>query len=460
MKKNIYYLSFTAILAALVIFSFTLISCPPVDEDPIDSTVVVTGELTLNKWNDVLADIYSKGVYVNLDLSACTVPASDKTVLKRSRQDGADYESSPGVNKWDDYIQFNPSLSSKFGKEYITSIILPNVATMINNASDQISIENIEEAANDETDRYAFRHFTKLNSIKGQNIRLIGTFAFYNCGTLTEAKFPNVNHIMQYAFYNCSSVKKFDFEKLTDILPSAFEGCSSLERVDFHNVRIISNRAFKNCSSLKEVNFSSAMRVELEAFRDCKNLKTARFLADPNTPPSGTPLDPWIANKNTKPPHVEDSVAFHNNVFKGCTSLEILDIRKAWNVYFGAGALADIGTSLTLWLYDSSTVRDTNNNNKRSFGHPQVELLLGGTHPDMDIGKLTLKSLIIITNVVDPYTDAQIFVADSDTDDGTSSIRNRINTVYNPGDRYPELNEPKNPVVKVTVNGRPSISNP
>ena len=479
MKKSKYYLFFLIALPLLVISSITFFSCPPVEEEPVKNIIKRDGFLTLKMWTELLEEIYNNGVFVNLDLSECKMP-DDGHVLKHANEDGSDYTETK--NPYDNYYQFDPSFGGRFGKDFILSIILPDYATMISNASSNIydldTLDDIDENDKDnETNTFAFRHFTRLKSVTGKNIRLIGTFAFYNCKTLEEANFPNVIHVMQYAFYNCSSIKKFNYEKITDIMPSSFEGCSSLEKAEFINVRRICQRAFMNCTGLTEVNFPSAMEVLPEAFRNCKNLKLARFWVDPGTPPAGKPLDNWRKGEET--PYAKESMAFHNNVFRGCTSLENLDVRKAWNVYFGAGALSDIGTSLTLWLYDNDGNPDENG--KKCFGHPQVELLLGKRpvpetelsqdEKDMDIGKLTLKTLSIETPVVEPsFLKSQILYKDNEyrdpeeeikkENDGFASIRNKINALYNPGERHKDFNEPKNPVVRVTVNGRPSASHP
>jgi len=434
------------VLVALVIFSIILAACPPIEEEQYDNTIVVEGSLDREKWDTLIADIHKKGLQVHLDLSACTVPGLGGDILKRVHENGKDYTDDTKINQWDDYIQFDPSLGNEFGKELILSIIVPDVATMIRNASGNIYDIKTMEDVDRETESYAFRHFTRLRSVSGKRISLIGTFAFYNCTTLEEANFPNVIIVMQYAFSN-TGLRRVEFEKLRHIQPSAFEGSKFLDRVDLHNVDIIAQRAFMDCTRLRDVSFSNVIKIEPEAFKGCTNLRTARFLANPLRVSSSHPLDPWRADNPI--PYTTNTVAFHNNVFRGCTSLEILDVRNAWNVYFGAGALADIGTYLELHLFDDDGAR--------SEGHPQVELLLGGKHPELDIGELTLKELKIIAPTVLPETASQILFADHETLDGYSSIRNRINAMYNPGPRHVEYNEPEEHVIKVTVERRPAL---
>lgn len=425
MKKTKFYLYFFTAFIALPVVSALLISCPPLNEESSDSTVKISGDLTLSKWNAILSDIYSNGIYVTLDLSACTVPASGADVLKRTNEDGRDY--APNGNTYDDYIQFDASSGSKNGKAFIRSLILPDVATMINNASHNIDIESIEDADGDEEENYAFRHFSNLRSISGKNIFLVGTFAFYNCKTLTEVNLPRTVLAMQFSFFNCTSVKKLRLESLKYIRQSAFENCSGLEKAEFASAEVIEHRAFKNCTNITEANFPKVKAVRTEAFRNCVKLKTARFHADPwpRTTGNGNPLPPSGAGEV----FTADTLAFHDNTFRGCKSLEILDIRNAWNVYFAGGALADIGTHLELHLFDDGGVGVSG----KSWGHPQLDLFLGD--PDAqdlnDKGKVTLKTITIRATTVSSGT-SQILK--------TSSTNQReTGIVSDIGNRYSEI---------------------
>jgi len=420
-KKSKFYLSFFIASAAFVVFAIMLISCPPLYEDPSGSIVKVNGELTLSKWNDTLFDIYSKGRYVTLDLSACTpATSSDNAVLKHTNEDGNDFVADP-LNIYNDYYQFDASSGNKNGKNLIRSIILPNVATMINNASNNIDIESIEDADDDETEMFAFRHFTNLRSISGKKVSLIGTFAFYNCKTLAEVDFPEAVIVMQFSFFNCTSLKKIRFESAKYINQSAFENCSGLEKAEFISAEYIEHRAFKNCTNITEAYFPRARAVRPEAFRNCAKLKTARFHADPwpRTTGNGHPLMPIGGGVFTT-----DTLAFHDNAFRGCKSLEILDIRNAWNVYFAGGALADTGTHLELHLFDD--------NGTKSWGHPQLDLFLGDpdTQDPDDKGKVTLKTITIRATTV-PSGQSQILKTSNDQRETgiVSDIENRYDKI-------------------------------
>jgi hypothetical protein len=427
-------------LTALVLISIIILNaCPPLEEDQYSNVLIYDGPLDLEKWMDILNDIYERGIPVNLDLSACTVPVYGADVLKRTHQNGDSYTSSTGENERDDYIQFDPVPGLKYGKEFIRSLVLPEAATMIKNAAD-IDIKLIQD---EDKSKSAFRYFTSLRSITGENIELIGTLAFIDCIKLEDVNFKRAVHIMQYAFYGCTGLKKVDFEVAKDVRISAFEDCTNLEKAILPYAGTISERAFKNCGRLTEVNFDVATRVDDDAFRDCISIKYARFLANPDHASGDHPLKQWIDDNDSPEIFDMDSVVFSNNAFRGCKSLEVLDIRYAWNVYFAAGALADIGKHLELFLFDDDGTK--------SFGHPQTDMFLGDIEESEEKGGVTLKTLLIRVPVVTPPEDSQIILDSSDP--GMAGIKSYINSTYNSddSDERDEDNEPLNPLVKVIV---------
>ena len=376
----------TQIALAAAVFSFILIACPPINESEFENVMYVTGELTNEKWNTILKEIYDIGIPVILDLGGCTMPESGD-VLKEVHDDGTDYVADSGKSgRW---VQFDPSQGNSEGKELITSLVLPDAARMIRNASHNIEINSMDDATENELNNNAFRHFSRLRYVTGANIFVVGTFAFANVKTLEAIDFPRLAYIRSYAFYGCSSLKQIELINAIDIMPGAFEKCTSLERVvapklglisqrvfmdctslkrvSFPLVTKIDQRAFMNCTELTEVSFSIAMIIADEAFRNCRNLKYAEFLANPVKKASGHPLEYDIGDITWS----DCTMAFYPGAFQG-TSLEVLFIPNAWNVYFAGNSLADIGTTLDLYLFDSDDP-------EKCYGHPQTDTFLGKT---------------------------------------------------------------------------------
>jgi len=398
-RKNLRY---KLIITILVILSIILSACPPLEEDPYENTLVFDGSLDSSKWMEILYIIQTRGMPVNLDISACTVPEYGADVLKRVYEDGEDLQQDRDETV---YTQFNPLSGFPYGKEYIRSIILPKAATMISHATD-IDVRIITE---DDAKKSAFRHFTNLRSVTGRNIGLIGNLAFIENETLEEVNFSRAVHIMQFAFYGCTSLREAHFEVVRDIMPSAFENCSNLEKAIFPYVGIVSQKAFKSCKSLTEVSFDVATKIGDDAFRDCTSLKYARFRADPKRTTTGHPLEPFM-NK-TGSIVTDDSLIFYPNSLRGCRSLEILDVRYAWNVYFSGGALAEIGKNLELFLYDDrgeGKDKDDKDKGGKCYGHPQTDMYLGEKEGSGSNGRRTLESILIRAPVVTPREDSQI----------------------------------------------------
>jgi len=418
-EKKLHY---ELVIITLVIFSIILSACPPLEEDPYENFLVFDGPLDSSKWMDILNIIQTRGMPVNLDISACTVPIYGADVLKYVYEDGRDLEQDVDEQI---YTQFNPLSGFPYGKEYIRSIILPKAATMISNATD-IDIRVISE---EDIRRSAFRHFTNLRSITGENIYLIGTLAFIDCKTLEEAKFDRAVHILQYSFSGCTNLKEVRFEVARDIMISSFEDCVNLERAILPYVGAVSERAFKNCQKLTEINFDVAAKIGDEAFRDCINLKYARFNANPmRTTISGTTyngppqIPPSSGNFLPDVAAALSGVIFYPNSLRGCKSLEVLDVRYAWNVYFARGVLADIGEQLELFLFDDDGTK--------SYGHPQTDMYLGDDTQIDECGSVTLRSITIRAPVVTPPGTSQI-VPPVDEDTGIfHDIRGRYGSYF------------------------------
>jgi hypothetical protein len=392
-------------IITLVLFSFVLSACPPLEEDPVDGTLVFKGPLDLNKWMDILHSIETRGLPVIVDLSECTIPATGGDVLKRVLADGSDPEGYSETT----YIQFNPLSGYWYGKELITSIILPKVATMISHATSDTDIKVIPD---DDKWRSAFRHFKRLRSVTGESITLIGNLAFIGCEALEEVKCDRTVIVSQFAFYGCTSLKDLHFEVAREVLTSAFENCTSLEKANFPYVGTVSQNAFKNCVSLVDIDFDSATKIDEDAFRNCSSLKRARFRAK------------------------ENEVVFSENSMRGCSSLELLDIRYAWNVSFAEDALSDIGESLDLYLFDDDGTNTS--------GHPQLGWFLGQLRPIIkERGNLTLKAIAISAPEVTPDENSQIIKKVTGDPRGTAGIWSYIDVVYN-GDTT-------NPRIKLTL---------
>jgi len=385
----------------LIILSLTIIfsACPPLLEDDVvgiygavltmedpaffdpDKTVDENLTLDVYKWFIILDKIAKDGKYVSLDLSKaiCNPLNPGGGLIEVTVQDDADDVK---------YIAFDPFPASASGKDYIVSITLPTVAKMIKRAVDD---ETIDEDDLEETKKFsAFRAFTNLRSVKAENVTIIGNLAFADCTALTEVIFPKVGHtvtvgllgeindkdipwinnrrdIGKYAFLGCTGLKEVKFNSAAVIGEYAFKDCTSLSKIDFPEVWRIEDNAFEGCTSLVNVFFEKASKIGEKAFKDCTGLKKAEFNVEPDRVlTSFAPLDPAVA------PCVFDSVIFYPSVFTGCKALAVVNIRRAWNVYFSDDVFANVGTSIEINLYDEPKLPPG-----FCLGHPQNAYFLG-----------------------------------------------------------------------------------
>jgi len=221
---------------------------------------------------------------------------------------------------------------------------------------------------------YTFSDCTNLETANIPKNKHIDQRAFDNCKNLTEVYFPlTAGDLGNFAFNDCIKLEKAYLPKVEVIHSRAFFNCVNLKETDFSSAVHIADHAFYNCTSLEEVVFPKAMIIEPMSFGNCISLTTARFLADPDPALDDDlklvhPLSPWL-NKEPGLPCVKETILFYNNAFNGCASLETLDIRYSWNVYFVGNALANIGKKLTLYLFDDDGTK--------SFGHPPIDIILG-----------------------------------------------------------------------------------
>jgi hypothetical protein len=374
----------------LIVLSLAIIfgACPPLEEDDQDfySGNVITFdepfELDVYKWFEILDSIAKERKYVSLDLSKGTYVDDNLAggLVKVTINDGT------LISPDDEYIAFDPFPAASSGKNYILSIIMPTAAQMIKQAieDNEIADDADEEFVEDTKKSSAFRSFSSLRSVKADNVTLIGNFAFADCTELKEVVFPRVGHtvsdtelqdpakemgngyrkdIGKYAFVGCTGLKEVKFNSAAVIGEYAFKDCTNLSKIDFPEVWIIERNAFEGCESLDNVFFEKASKIGEEAFKNCTGLTKAEFNVKPSRLFTDDPLDIT--------PCVYDSVIFYPSVFSGCKILEVLNVRRAWNVYFSKDVLAYTSSAVDIYLFDEPS------GGGDSFGHPQNTKFLG-----------------------------------------------------------------------------------
>jgi len=132
------------------------------------------------------------------------------------------------------------------GCEYLTSVIIPEGVTSINNG---------DVGAFNQTG--AFKGCKSLsNVIIPDSVTHIGDCAFYECESLTNIRIPDsVTYIGKGAFFRCRALTDITIpDNITSLNDLAFGNCDSLTYIDIpKNVISIGNMVFYECKSLRTV---------------------------------------------------------------------------------------------------------------------------------------------------------------------------------------------------------------
>ena len=162
----------------------------------------------------------------------------------------------------------------------ITSIIIPNNLTTINNSAfsycSGLTSVTIGEGVTTIGEK-AFFNCTSLTDITIPNsIITIGDWAFHYCLSLTSLTIPdNVTSIGRESFYYCSNLIDLTLgNSLTTIGERAFGLCDGLINVTIpDSVTTIGEECFSHCSGLRSVTIGDGVTtISTNAFEYCKNL--------------------------------------------------------------------------------------------------------------------------------------------------------------------------------------------
>ena len=141
--------------------------------------------------------------------------------------------------------------------------------------------------------------------IMGDNVEVVGEYAFANCMELTDINLSNnLIELGQWSFKDCTSLKEIKIpEKVKIIKKETFLNCISLQKIELsEGLEVIDNMAFLDLRSLESINIP----------------KTVIKIGD--TSFSGTSIKEIIIPSNVK---IVDNYAFYN-----CEKLETMYIEE------------------------------------------------------------------------------------------------------------------------------------
>lgn len=196
----------------------------------------------------------------------------------------------------------------------------------------------------------AFIGKTSLTDIvipEGSQVKRIGDSAFAGCTALTHISFPSTaltlgEHLLQ----GCTSLTNVNFNTpdptsetgLNIISANMFAGCTSLRTITLpRNIRTIEHNAFENCTSLTTVTFGGGLtgankverltNIEAEVFKGCTSLEVMEI--------------PFTVTK------------IGQSAFAGCNSLRFVYLpqnTKAQAATYGANVFGEISGDRSLML--------------------------------------------------------------------------------------------------------------
>lgn len=109
-----------------------------------------------------------------------------------------------------------------------------------------------------------------------EKVTIISNYAFGNCRLIPQIKLHNnIKHIGNYAFYDCRQISDFgsNLPNLESIGEYAFYRTKLSQAILPPTMTSIPAGVFKSCSAIKEVNLSGIKTIGDEAFHGCINLK-------------------------------------------------------------------------------------------------------------------------------------------------------------------------------------------
>ena len=121
----------------------------------------------------------------------------------------------------------------------------------------------------------AFRNqtFTDVNLVLGDNVKVIGSSAFYGLTGLKSIVMNQVTTVGAEAFRGCG-IQLLNAPKVTSLGGSAFRSCASLEMVNLPLVETVTEQyALAECAKLKSVYFENVMSLHQYTFFGDKKLE-------------------------------------------------------------------------------------------------------------------------------------------------------------------------------------------
>lgn len=202
-------------------------------------------------------------------------------------------------------------------------------------------------------DDYAFYYTTLTAVTPSEALRVIGSYAFYGCGTLETAPFGvSLEEIGDYGFYSCKKLTSLTLpDRVKTVGIYAFAWCSGITEANLGGgLETLGKYAFFYCTALTSVTFGGAMdTIGNYAFYKCSKL------ASVNLGDSLRVIGDGAFSGCTKITAISlpDSVRVVGSYgFNGCSGVKTLDLGQGVEE-IGASAFKGLKAVTTLTIPDS-----------------------------------------------------------------------------------------------------------
>ena len=157
------------------------------------------------------------------------------------------------------------SFGGSSGYSTLTSIIAPNVTTIIG----------------DSANYGAFGLCYNLINVYLPNCVNLGACAFYDCEYLPQSgltlAFDQITIIEDYTFNFCDGLTEVNYPAVTEIGHYAFESCGGITSIDLPVTFQILDQSFSSSTSLTSINIPNVTNIGAESFINCTNVTTFSF---------------------------------------------------------------------------------------------------------------------------------------------------------------------------------------
>ena len=203
---------------------------------------------------------------------------------------------------------------------------------------------------NGEISMSAFENQSTITSVKfGSGCNSVGKNAFKKCISLSEINDDNVIKSIDTEAFGNTALESVKFNELEILGTSIFENCSKLSYVNIPKCSKLCRNAFLNCSNLISIDAKNCTNIESKAFEGCTNLS---YVIIPNC--INIPNNMFSGFRNLTSIKLDNLKSIGYGVFQGCEKLNSIDIRNCEKI--NSNAFLNCSSLLSIYIPNCSII--------------------------------------------------------------------------------------------------------